>query len=421
MEDDAYTCPNCGATNAHLKRTAPQTPKTIAELEDWYRARHLPPYETTRFFIGIDTKEPKAFGIYQKGSSFIVYKNKADGSRAIRYSGNDEAYAVNELYLRLKEEILNQKNHSQGSQGGSSSGSQPMGKGCLGMLGRFFLCMLAAIAFFTVLGLVGSKIDSLRPKQYSYYEVDGRAYYYYGYTYGRNAYEWWDFDESAGDWELYTYVADKKTFPKGIGHKNVCDSILELADRIGYPYESYTQLIDDSPLYIYNSHKYKDLHHETPASNTYYYCNGESYYYLDDQYGARYGKKDNTGWYHYDSDNGWEYYCNDDNRYKLGDDLWYDSDDYAVGKSYSDYTSGDVYYFDGGSTWNSGLMASDFGNTVWYSEYEAANTAYNEYQRELESSRSSSSSSSWSSDSDWDWDSGSDSWDSGSTDWDSDW
>lgn len=63
----------------------------------------------TRFFIGEDYKEPKAFGIYQDGNRFIVYKNKADGSRAIRYDGLDEAYAVNEIYLKLKEEIANQK------------------------------------------------------------------------------------------------------------------------------------------------------------------------------------------------------------------------------------------------------------------------------------------------------------------------
>ena len=75
----------CGATNNAVKRTADKTPKTIAELQQWYQDRHLPPYETTRFFIGINYKKPKAFGIYQDGDQFIVYKNKANGERAIRY------------------------------------------------------------------------------------------------------------------------------------------------------------------------------------------------------------------------------------------------------------------------------------------------------------------------------------------------
>lgn len=113
IEETADKCPFCGAANNAVKRTADKTPKTIAELQQWYQDRHLPPYETTRFFIGINYKKPKAFGIYQDGDQFIVYKNKANGERAIRYQGTDEAYAVNELYLKLKSEILNQKANNQ--------------------------------------------------------------------------------------------------------------------------------------------------------------------------------------------------------------------------------------------------------------------------------------------------------------------
>ena len=113
IEETADKCPFCGATNNAVKRTADKTPKTIAELQQWYQDRHLPPYEITRFFIGINYKKPKAFGIYQDGDQFIVYKNKANGERAIRYQGTDEAYAVNELYLKLKSEILNQKANNQ--------------------------------------------------------------------------------------------------------------------------------------------------------------------------------------------------------------------------------------------------------------------------------------------------------------------
>ena len=86
-----------------------ETPRTIDELRAWYAAHHLPPEDVTRFFIGKDVKEPRAFGVYRDGDRFVVYKNKDDGSRAVRYHGPDEAYAVNELYLRLKQEIANQK------------------------------------------------------------------------------------------------------------------------------------------------------------------------------------------------------------------------------------------------------------------------------------------------------------------------
>ena len=49
------------------------------------------------------------FHYKDNSGNFVVYKNKANGQRAIRYKGNDESYAVNEIYLKLKETILNQK------------------------------------------------------------------------------------------------------------------------------------------------------------------------------------------------------------------------------------------------------------------------------------------------------------------------
>ena len=111
-------CPNCGAVNVHLQRNAKDAPQTIDELKEWYKEQNLPPEQITRFFIGKNYKKPKAFGIYKDETSgnYVVYKNKDTGIRAIRYKGKDEAFAVNELYLRLKKEILNQKSiHQKGS------------------------------------------------------------------------------------------------------------------------------------------------------------------------------------------------------------------------------------------------------------------------------------------------------------------
>ena len=114
-EDTLSHCPNCGAAS-QVKKTTVGAPRTIEELKQWYNDRHLPPPETTRFFIGINYTKPKAFGIYKDTSGeFIVYKNKADGTRAIRYQGTDEEYAVNELWQRLKDEIVNQKNRNRNS------------------------------------------------------------------------------------------------------------------------------------------------------------------------------------------------------------------------------------------------------------------------------------------------------------------
>ena len=103
IEENLESCPHCGAPLSGVNRTAAGQPNTIEELKAWYTSHHLPPENITRFFIGKDIKEPKAFGIYKtETGDFVVYKNKANGERAIRYQGSDEKYAVNELYQRLR-------------------------------------------------------------------------------------------------------------------------------------------------------------------------------------------------------------------------------------------------------------------------------------------------------------------------------
>ena len=109
FEDTLDRCPNCGAPNI-ARWDKDVRPKTIEDLKTWYRDKGLLPYNVTRFFIGEKVEEPRAFCIYKDDSGdFIVYKNKADGTRVIRYRGRDEEYAVNLLWERLKEEILHQK------------------------------------------------------------------------------------------------------------------------------------------------------------------------------------------------------------------------------------------------------------------------------------------------------------------------
>ena len=110
IDEDYQTCPQCGGPLNGVNRMASEQPKTIAELQEWYHAHRLPPEEVTRFFIGKNVQEAKAFGIYRNESGdYVVYKNKADGTRAIRYEGSDQAYAVNELYQRLRSEIADQQ------------------------------------------------------------------------------------------------------------------------------------------------------------------------------------------------------------------------------------------------------------------------------------------------------------------------
>ena len=78
-------CPYCGATNQAVKRTADHTPKTIEELQQWYQARNLPPYEVTRFFIGIThSPKPLVFTGKVRMSLSIRTRQTASGRSAIR-------------------------------------------------------------------------------------------------------------------------------------------------------------------------------------------------------------------------------------------------------------------------------------------------------------------------------------------------
>lgn len=169
IDDSEEKCPGCGAPNKDFKRVANQVPTTIQELEQWYKDHNLPPYETTRFFIGIDYKDPKAFGIYKDENTgkFVVYKNKDTGERKIRYEGKDEKYAVNELYVKLKEEIFHQKelNASRGS-------SKSSGKSAAISLVIFFVIVWGLAG----LGIISSIVNKSPDR--GYYNINGQEYYY---------------------------------------------------------------------------------------------------------------------------------------------------------------------------------------------------------------------------------------------------
>lgn len=174
IDDSEEKCPSCGSPNRYYNRVGNQVPTTIEELETWYKEHNLPSYETTRFFIGIDYKEPKAFGIYkdEKTGKFIVYKNKDTGERKIRYEGKDEKYAVNELYMKLKEEILHQKSLNTNN---SNKTTKPI------TLPKSVLAIIiGAIVVPIIIELFIVGLFFILPKGPSrgYYNINNQEYYY---------------------------------------------------------------------------------------------------------------------------------------------------------------------------------------------------------------------------------------------------
>ena len=416
IDETEERCHFCGAVNSQYHRSAKTTPQTIAELKDWYRARNLPSEEITRFFIGRNIREPKAFGIYEENGNFIVYKNKSDGSRAIRYQGTDEAYAVNEMYLKLKEEILNQKNLNARKRSRNSSLNRKKGyskkKNSSLLSVIVYAGILITILFTFIVPMVSfvnyTITESNSVHSFDYLYTSNHDLYYCASTYSN---EWYQYDFISDEWYLYSGEF-QNSIPIG-----VTDEVKEVRhdsvyDVLAYVNADYNRDYSSEDLNIYNSRNYIDNgHHYTPEQR-YYLYNNEYYYYLDDRYGSEYGTRDNSGWYKYNSDaDSWGYYCDFEDKSKLGEDLYYHDDDYVV------YDFKSAYDYAPNETWN----ATQFEDTDWYIESEKSSALHQEeVDRWHEDNDSSSSSWDWSSDSDWDWDSGSD-WDSGGTDWDSDW
>lgn len=163
-----------------------QKPQTIAELLAFCNEKGMP-LRTMRFFIGEDYPEPKAFGIFQDADGdFVVYKNKADGTRAIRYKGPDEAFAVNEIYEKLKSEVELRRN-MRGDSGYSVSRSGGNGSGAsaasTSLKTKIFAGVVIALSIFGIGACVYKEMHTPKRGYYrhndTYYYYDTDDWYYY--------------------------------------------------------------------------------------------------------------------------------------------------------------------------------------------------------------------------------------------------
>lgn len=190
VEQDEEICPYCGEEN--------RTPKTIEELLEYCKKRGMPLHRM-RFFIGENYKEPKAFGIYEEDGRYIVYKNKANGTRAVRYHGPDEAYAVRELFLKLLDECHNRGIYPDGKPGNvPTTRSAPAGRAkekltekekaerrrnnrsFLMDFGKYLLFLAGIVAaVFLVLWILTTWVFTGH-KQDGYYRSNNTVYYKYG-------------------------------------------------------------------------------------------------------------------------------------------------------------------------------------------------------------------------------------------------
>ena len=377
FDDTLEKCPSCGAPNKNVRRSTSDQPTTIEGLKEWYVSKGLPDEEVTRFFIGKDYRGAKAFGIYKDENSgnFVVYKNKADGTRAVRYEGTDEAYAVNEIHTRLKQEILEQKanNIKNSSTSSSSSSYRPSQGGRKRKKG----CLSTLITYIITIGIIGGGVGYVYtrnlPPAVGYYKCDDISYYKGKllYHYDDDEYSWALYDTEKGDWvknggstEINRQYKAKKYFlssdyNSSYGGTDFADSLL-----------------------------YSDAQNNFKVNTGYYAYDDNIYYHMKS------GQDD--GWYIYDTET-------DD-----WDDVWFTD----VPSDLKHQSVAEDFWYT--PTWDSETQITDFAETEYYSDYQ------DELAREA-AYEASHSSYDDDDDDDYSWSSSDDSWDSGSSDWDSDW
>lgn len=441
MNDTVEACPNCGAPNPNVRRSSGDQPLTIAQLKQWYESKGLPPYAVTRFFIGENCTEPKAFGIYleEETGNYIVYKNKASGERAIRYRGTDQAYAVNELFQRLKQEITQQKMNNI-KKGASPASGQKKKSGCLGnLLALVALVVGGGVAFFVLLILFGLFLTRNDPST-GYYSYQGSCYYYSSRDY--NGLNWFYYDADQDTWEGPLYSAQvpealetkKKSKAYFIAsqweQEMPCDDFSSSVYAQDLETRLHTQegyfLWDDIYYYhlsdVYDGNWYRydgqwkaagfsslpdQLQHPSLAKNCFVSLEypsscgisdfSETLFYRD--YNA--SQRISRGYYQVDDDVLYhlgDYYFDGWYTYDYDDDTWRSIDMDAVPEPLHHPSMAEDFYFT--PTWDASTQFSDFEDTDAYKK----------------------DSKQWSNDDDdsYHWDSN-DSWDSGDTDWDSDW
>ena len=189
IDDTADVCPNCGAVNEHVMRSADGVPKTIEELKAFCKAKKLP-LEQMRFFIGVDYKQPKAFGIFKDSDgNFVVYKNKGNGTRAERYRGKDEAYAVNEIYQKLKSEIQIRREKNTAANAARAASASRNTKKQLNPLKISIIFFIAIAALICIV----CAIDAMNTPDDGYYKYNDDYYYCQSDT-------WYRYDDYAGYW-----------------------------------------------------------------------------------------------------------------------------------------------------------------------------------------------------------------------------
>ena len=115
-------------------------------------------------------------------------KNKSDATRAVRYRGKDEAYAVNEIYQKLRSEVQNQRSRAPAKRNTGPDKSRGQKKK-QDPRKRIFLTILIIFVVICIATYLNEGNNAKR----GYYRY-GSDYYYYQND------SWYLYDDVLLDW-----------------------------------------------------------------------------------------------------------------------------------------------------------------------------------------------------------------------------
>ena len=146
----------------------------------------------------------------------------------MRYEGTDEAYAVNELYMKMKERVAEQKAHQSTSSAPKRSntpntgGKYPKKKSSIGKTLFWLFCfMCIAPAVGTM--ILAFVLDSNTPGR-GYYDYNGTPYYYSNDWYEWSGDSWIEAPYSSWMDHDYADYYDSYGYDSGADYDNFADS-----------------------------------------------------------------------------------------------------------------------------------------------------------------------------------------------------
>ena len=223
-EDATEFCPLCGAPVAPEEKSEPEAspaqpetaPRTVEELLALCASFEADP-AAYHFYIGEDEKDAVGYGLFvDEFGDYVFYHNHRNQQRSIRYKGRDEAYAVGELYRRMKEARVFYRPVSRQEEGGerrhhhSHSGQSGRQRRKARRI-RLAVAIGAAVVVCCVAAVV-LRWRALQPKD-GYYHCQGRYYYL-------QQHQWYAYDSVMDNWEKTdanpTIVANHQAYYRSI-------------------------------------------------------------------------------------------------------------------------------------------------------------------------------------------------------------